>query len=186
VTRPAGHAAGVVLVAVVLSGVVGCAGGDPQLTARVATLQTENQELRDKVTDLERQLQRIRDDQAEAKAEGLVTCMRILFELSPQWKQRLRLDLLDFTVKDMNVRVMAEADVAEGHLNVLTGGVTRIWGERADMLRQKHDIWVMHMAGPDDGRAVFRLIQGYNAVSKAAIRKKYGTDFLENAFKAKD
>jgi len=165
---------------------VGCGGGSAELKAKAAALEGENQQLRDEVSDLKRELQRIRDKQAEQKKEGMVICMRILFELAPKWKQRLRLDLLDFSAKDMNAGVMAEADLAEGHVNILTGGVTRIWGDRADVLREKHGIWVMHIAGPDDGRAVFRLIQGYNAVSRAAIRKKHGGDFLDNVFKTKD
>ena len=186
-TRSAGRAAAVLVIsAAVLAAVGGCGTGSPQLTARIATLEGTNLELRDKVNALERELKKIRDDQAEQKTEGMVTCMRILFELAPKWKQRLRLDLLDFSAKDMNVGVMAEADVAEGHINILTGGVTRIWGNRADVLREEHGIWVMHIAGPDDGRAVFRLIQGYNAISKAAIRKKHGKNFLDNVFKPKD
>ena len=164
----------------------GCAADNAHLLDRIATLEETNQELRDQASDLDRKLQIISDDMARQKKEGLVTCMRILFDLPPKWKQRLRMDLLDFGARGMNASVMAEADVAEGHVNILAGGVTNLWSSRADELRKEHNIWVMHIAGPNDGLAVFRLIQGYNVISKAAIAKKHGKDFLDNVFKPRD
>jgi len=162
---------------------VGCAADNSALTTKIAALENDNQALRQQITSLESTIQTHKDRQEQARREGLPTCMRILFELPPQWKQRLRLDLLDFGAgADLNASVMAEADVVGKNINILTGGVTNIWGKRSDVLREKYNIWVMHMAGEDDGAAVFRLINGYNTVSKAAIKAKYGQKFLDNIF----
>ena len=181
--RPSRAAAWLACAALAAAG-AGCATNDnTALTTKIAELEGENEALHARIASLESTVKGYEDRDAQARREGLPTCMRILFELPPQWKQRLRLDLLDFSAgADLNASVMAEADLTAEHTNILIGGLTNIWGKRADVLREKYDIWVMHMAGEDDGEAIFRLINGYNTVSKAAIKEKFGQKFLDNIF----
>ena len=178
--RLAGTLAAAVLIVAVACG--GCAQDNPQLTAKIAELERTTQDQEARIGGLENQARKLKAELVDAR--DTATCMRILFELPSEWKQRLRTDLLDFSSEtDLNAGVMAEADVADGHLNILEGGLSTIWGKRAKVLREKYNIWVMHVAGEDDGETVFKLINSYNAVSKAAIRAKYGQSFLDNVFK---
>ena len=182
---PTRRAAGLIALSAVIGAALGgCGGQGEPLKARIAKLEEANLALRGEVADLDRKVAALQGNLRREKDVGI--CMRILFQLPAKWKQRLRLDLLDFSAGDMNAGVMAEADVAEGRFNVLTGGLTSIWGKRAEVLQEKHDIWVMHIAGPNDGEAVFRLIKRYDAISRAAIDKKHGKGFLDNVFKRKE
>lgn len=160
----------------------GCGAG-AGLQTRVASLEKSNRGLRDQVKDLDARVQILLADEKARKKENIVACMRNLLIMSPEWKQRFHLETLDFLAGgDMNVGMMAQEDVAEGHINYLTGGLTGIWGPRQKDLRSKCGIWIKHIANVNDGDAIFRLIKAYNAVSKAAIREKFGKDFYEHVF----
>lgn len=178
-------AAALIVITAIAAMMGGCGAETTPLKTRIASLEKTNQALRDQIGDLEFKLQVRKDKDKGREKEGLVTCMRILLGLSREWKQRLNLQTLDFAAGgDMGTGLMAEEDVAEGRINYLTGGVTGIWGTRAKDLREKYDIWVKHLAGQNDGDAIFRLIKAYNAVSKGAIRDKYGQAFYDKVFVA--
>jgi len=173
----------VVLIAAVAVACGGCAQDNSQLTAKVAELERTTRDQEARIDGLEAQAKKL--DAELAYARDVANCMQILFELRDDWKQRLpNMELLDFSSEtDLNAGVMAQEDIADGHLNILEGGLSTIWGERAKVLREKYNIWVMHIAGEDDGETIFKLIRGYNTVSKAAIKAKYGQAFLDNVFK---
>ena len=180
--RPVRLPGAAMLIAAVALACGGCAQDNSALTTKIAALERTTQDQEARIDGLENQARKLKAELVDARDAS--ACMRILFELPAEWKRRLRTDLLDFSSEsDLNAGVMAEADIADGHLNILEGGLSTIWGKRAKVLREKYNIWVMHVAGEDDGKTVFKLINSYNTVSKAAIRAKYGQSFLDNVFK---
>ena len=111
--------------------------------------------------------------------EEHVECVPVrLLQLSPEFKARLHLHLLDFRQPPPHhAEQMARADVDSGDLNILTGGMNIYNKSLRAFLRSEYQIVVMDIADCDDGKAIFRLIDCYNAIVKAEITKRTGKHY---------
>jgi hypothetical protein len=119
-----------------------------------------------------------RELESERRTENREEVAHIMLALKPEIKSRLHLHLLNFEKPDMNVGEMARADAGDGHLNILTGGMSRFFGEPAEKLRAKYGIDVIDLVDCRGGKAIFRFMNEYNAVSEKAIEDKFGKGFL--------
>ncbi|MFO1492205.1 MAG: hypothetical protein U1F77_14990 [Kiritimatiellia bacterium] len=101
-----------------------------------------------------------------------------LLQLSPEFKARLHLHLLDFRQPPPHhAEQMARADIESGHLNILTGGMNIYHKRLRAFLQSEYQIEVMNIADCDDGEAIFRLIDCYNAIVQAEVTKRTGKPY---------
>jgi hypothetical protein len=96
-------------------------------------------------------------------------CMRALLALPPEQKQRLRLDLLDWSKPDFNAAGMAKADIEAGNRNVLELPTAPAESQPVDpALRGAQTDGGVHrivLRGAEQTGTGARLVEVYNAVT---------------------
>ena len=93
---------------------------------------------------------------------------------------RCHLELLDWDRPDFGARQIATADLADGHLNILMGGLNifQYNPELTRRLAQEFGIRVCQIATCTDGERSFQFIDDYNAVSESGIDRRFGLDLI--------
>ena len=104
----------------------------------------------------------------------------VLQHLPDPMVERLHLELIDPSKDDWNFGAMAGADVAAGHINILTGGFSAYW-DVMDVYHSHYGTPVLYLQNRLGNQRLFALMDDYNAVSESAVARTWGDDHLEHA-----
>lgn len=117
----------------------------------------------------------------ERTRSGKLQLCTTLFRLSSRSQGKSNLHLLELDdEKTYGAAKIATADVAEGLLIVLTGGLTRAHRpEVVEYLKKEFGIDYVYLCGCVAPESVWQFMDAYNKVSEAAIKKKTGKAFCD-------
>ena len=118
---------------------------------------------------------------ARERLETIMFC-QCLLALAPEHRDRLHLHRLKLLgEKPWGADEMARADLAAGHLNILTGGLNIYRNGLKEIIRDDYGVTVIEVATCTTGRQAFEVIDAYNAVTKKVVEGRHGKDWLEKA-----
>jgi len=156
----------VILLGVLGAFVVGCSRTDPA---------EESQGLREDYARVRLHLMQKQRAEGELRRRRPDLVPIRLLALPPETKARFRLDLLDFDAGvPYRAETMAKADLAEGHFNILTGGVNVYTAEVCRFLQTRYGIVVVSVASCTDGDDIFKVMDAYNEVVEDELPRKFG------------
>ena len=95
--------------------------------------------------------------------------------------ERFHFEYVDFAKPSpYNAPVVANKDLAEGKINVLTGGLS-LFGDptKRDRLLKKHNIHIVYLTGCDGGAQAYDFIMAYNEPVKKYVKGKFGKSVEE-------